>query len=260
VTPAIQRQTQQVSKYKAGTMVDQKIPRVIIQTNERNLVPKGMYDATQSFITDNPTYAYRYFTDEDALEYLKENFPPKVVNAYNKLIPGAFKADLFRYCVLYKDGGVYIDTGMVSSGPLKRIIKDTDTFIAPDDAGNGGLYNAFICSVPSHPILKEAIDMCVTNIENNNYTSSSLGITGPLVLGKAFEKIVGKDVEPDKDYGNGIRTIAHHHIMDCRSGVLFDSDLKIALTRYPTYYNDMKWYNSKPHYSQLWRKRKVFKN
>ena len=32
-----------------------------------------------------------------------------VLNAYDSLIPGAYKADLFRYLVLYREGGVYLD-------------------------------------------------------------------------------------------------------------------------------------------------------
>ena len=42
-------------------------------------------------------------------EFIKVNFNPLVLKAYDTLIPTAYKADLFRLCVLYINGGIYGD-------------------------------------------------------------------------------------------------------------------------------------------------------
>ena len=49
------------------------------------------------------------FNDADCREFIAREYPPDVLMAYDLLIPTAFKADLWRYCVLYKYGGVYLD-------------------------------------------------------------------------------------------------------------------------------------------------------
>ena len=49
------------------------------------------------------------FNDDACREFLAMTFPTDVVYAYDLLIPTAFKADLWRYCILYMFGGVYMD-------------------------------------------------------------------------------------------------------------------------------------------------------
>jgi len=107
---------------KDGDSTSTAIPKIIIQTNETGSVPKGMFDASRSLIDANPEYQYIYYTDTTSRKFLLENFPRRVVDAYDELIPGAYKADLFRYCVLWITGGVYIDMGMVAVTPLRDII------------------------------------------------------------------------------------------------------------------------------------------
>ena len=49
------------------------------------------------------------FNDADCRDFVAREYPPDVLMAYDRLMPTAFKADLWRYCVLYKYGGVYLD-------------------------------------------------------------------------------------------------------------------------------------------------------
>jgi len=260
--PKSQRIVVRVDSYVAPRSISTEkylIPRTIIQTNEKDEIPKKMMDATNTLINLNPEYEYVYFTDDEAKTFILNNFDQSVNDAYNKLNPGAYKADLFRYCFLWINGGVYIDMGMVGLASLNTVIKPTDTFIAPEDNGANSIYNAFMACTPHHPIVREAIILAVENIENNDYTHNPLGITGPLLLGKAFEKITGEPVSPGRDYGNGIRIIKFSKYNKCESGIIHSSGVNILATRYPSYRIDQIWYNTKPHYSDLWKNRKVFK-
>lgn len=53
--------------------------------------------------------------------------------AYDALIPGAFKADLFRYCVLFIYGGVYADIDVMLTSKLEMAIDDDVGFMVPLD-------------------------------------------------------------------------------------------------------------------------------
>ena len=98
---------------------ERKIPRYIFQTMETSLIPLEIYtNCQQQWILSNPNYSYFFFDSLDRKNFIKDNFPSYVFKMYNKLIPGAYKADLWRYCVLYKYGGCYIDV-MIS--PLKSL-------------------------------------------------------------------------------------------------------------------------------------------
>ena len=53
----------------------------------------------------NINYKYKYWDDEDCDLYVKNNFND-IYNIYTNLVSGAFKADIFRLCVIYKEGGI----------------------------------------------------------------------------------------------------------------------------------------------------------
>ena len=58
--------------------------------------------------TYNPTYKHILYDNSDCLNFIKNNFGKEYLITYNKIIPGAFKADFWRYCILYIKGGIYV--------------------------------------------------------------------------------------------------------------------------------------------------------
>lgn len=260
IPPQSERILTKMTLYKSSSSPQkQKIPKRIIQTNEADTVPKDMVNASHTIIRDNPEYEYIYYNNKRARDYLIRNYSDRIINAYDKLIPGAYKADLFRYCYLFKEGGVYIDMGMVSKRPLREFICYDDTFLSPEDNHTGGLYNAFIASTSNHPIIAKAIELCLNNIERGYYGNGPLDITGPQLLAKSFRKIYRTHPEKDGIYGNGVRILDYHRPTICTAGKILDGHHEILATRYATYHIDRKWYNSGKHYSELWKERKVYK-
>jgi len=237
------------------------IPRIIIQTNEKSEIPQKMMDASNALIATNPEYEYVYYNDQDSRRFIEENFDQDVIDAYNDVVPGAYKADLFRYCFLWVHGGVYIDMGMLPINALDKIIRSDDAFIAPEDNGEPRrIYNAFMACTAKHPIIGKAIMLATKNITNRTYTRNPLGITGPLLLGDAFVKVMEEEVDFDRDYGNGVRIIRFSKYDKCESGVIADGDVNVMFTRYPSYRSDQRWYNTKPHYTDMWENRQVFRD
>ena len=170
-----------------------KIPKCIIQTGYE----KDNSILELSLIKEmNKDYRYEYYNDDDSILFLKKYFDEKVLKAYHKLKPGAFKADLFRYCYLYIKGGIYIDLDLLPLVKLDDIIKNSCDFISAYERRNiPGIYQAFIACKPKIYFFKKAIDMIVENTENNYYPPinkidkwiSILAVTGPVLLANAME-------------------------------------------------------------------------
>jgi hypothetical protein len=84
------------------------IPRIVHQTwfepLSRQKYP-NMSRLVESFRQSG--WDYKFWSDAEAQNFLSTHFPAEVRQAYDALRPGAFKADLFRYCVLLIHGGVY---------------------------------------------------------------------------------------------------------------------------------------------------------
>jgi hypothetical protein len=102
------------------------IPRIVHQTWFEALDDDGypnMSRLAKSFKESG--WEYKFYTDIDAENFLVQHFPSEIVETYRSLIPGAFKADLFRYCALLVYGGVYADVDILLESHL-------DFSIAPD--------------------------------------------------------------------------------------------------------------------------------
>jgi hypothetical protein len=84
--------------YQEQTTYPQRlIPRIIHQTWYEPL-DKDKYPNMSRLMSSwkHSGWKHHFYDDATAAKFLEENFPPQVLEAYNAIQPGAFKADLFR--------------------------------------------------------------------------------------------------------------------------------------------------------------------
>jgi len=155
-----------------------------------------MFKAAMSWIENNPDYDHSFSNDQERRSFIQQEFDSDVLRAYDRIQCGAFRADLWRYCALYVQGGVYADIDTVSICPLRDLIGRDDKFITAVGTLPGAIFNAFICSIPQHPFLERAIGIAVRNI-NTGGGYHPMAITGPLCLGRAVNLVL------DRDQGTG---------------------------------------------------------
>ena len=147
-----------------------KIPKIIFQTNKSHYFENNLaYNSIQSFIEFNPDYSYKFFDDIESREFIKEHFSEKYLKYYDILYPGAFKADFFRYCYLYINGGFYFDNKSILLVSLNNIIEENDELILCQDNHKLGYYNAIMMSIPRHDIFIKLLDIIIYKIDNFQY-------------------------------------------------------------------------------------------
>jgi mannosyltransferase OCH1-like enzyme len=220
----------------------QEIPRTIYQTFETNEVPEGMCKAVTSWLDKNTDYEHYFFDAEDRVKFIERYFDNSVLDAYLRLLPGAFKADLWRCCVLYEKGGVYVDADMICLKSLNEFIQDVDTFITcrDDPMSFKFLANGFIASVPKHPFLKKMIDNIVDNVENLR-VRYYLDISGPGLLGKSVNEVCDRNEHGEFELGvneiNGyiFKVLKHDWQTKC---FIYDG-YPILITEYPNKNREM---------------------
>lgn len=171
-------------------------------------------------------WEYNFYDDETAGEFLGMHFPPEVREAYDSVTPGAFKADLFRYCVLLIRGGVYADMDVMLQTNLDDAVANDIGFMTPiDEPGidvghRSCLWNGFIASAPGHPFLARTIEIAVNNIRNRftsvdyddmlcpdpilsvSHTVDTLFTCGPCILGAGINDVLGRHMQTQFDIGD----------------------------------------------------------
>ncbi len=171
------------------------IPRVIYQTWKTLNLPTKMRENVNLLKIHNPRFVHYLFDDEMCKQFIGEHFGEEVLYTFNKLKPGAYRADLWRYCVLYINGGIYLDIKYrCVNGFTFQELLDKEYFVK-DRIYNGedcGLYNGLMVCAPRNPALYSCIQDIVRNVQaayyvkynNKTFISAGLMITGPILLGQ----------------------------------------------------------------------------
>ena len=99
------------------------IPRTVVQSwKSRDTVPERVF---QQFKRLAPKYKHVFLDDNDCMSFM-QTYYPSLVAVYTRLKSQAHKADLLRYCYLFRFGGVWLDIKVVLREPLDEIFLQRD--------------------------------------------------------------------------------------------------------------------------------------
>jgi len=214
-----------------------------------------------------PDYTFEFFNDielEDSVvrlsRLLAKNGVPDFYRAYKSLRPWAFRADMWRYAILWACGGIYLDAKLRLIGNVSTIFPaikdpnrgDTPLLLVGNDIPEShmvghGYWNGLLAATPRHPALLDAITQAIRNAKHRTYYQfdrGGLNITGPGCLwhvvaqssrSKAEVKIV---FDLDETWPNNIK---HNKLL--RHGdkaPLFRIDIPLHLSGKSNYWSDDK--------------------
>jgi mannosyltransferase OCH1-like enzyme len=229
------------------------IPLHIYQTWSSKQLPPKMDMCVKSLKEDNPEFEHHLYDDQECRDFIRDNYDETTLNAYDALIPGAYRADLWRYCILYKLGGIYLDIKYKCCNGFKLIaLTEKEYFVNdwnPNTRGdqislNGGIYNAFMICKPKNLIMKKCIDRVIQNVNNNYYGPNSLSPTGPFMMKDFFTPDERENFELNHYARNGEVCIRHK--------------LYKIMEMYSQYRDEQKQKSQFKHYGFLWRKRAIY--
>lgn len=263
------------------------IPKIIIKTSwhKRDKFPEIINDVLKKTEERNPGYQIYYFDDDEVDQFMREfgNYNDlDVYSCYRKLVPGAFKADLFRACCLYKYGGCYSDIGHIFLKGIDSFCADANIILVSDakimdfvlfrkhDIMYTGIHNALMCSVPEHPFFKEIIEQTCKNVSNNYYGENSLDVTGPTMIGKVFNCYFGDECNNEninklqygmKDYGCDRCKVKILKLVIKLDKNIFIQDYNnndLIKIKFDDYYYVMYYSKNTPKYGDLWNNKQIY--
>ena len=203
-----------------------RIPRVIFQTHFNRSVPSKMQLLMQTLKDMNPSFAYRYYADDEATRFTKDHCGDRVWRALLRLRAGAFRADIWRYCVLWSHGGVYVDTDFESMVPMDSFLRIEDEFVSVEDNGNGWVFNAFIACTPKHQLAHGLMMEAVRRVELRYHAGNPLSVTGPWMAACVFRQVTGMSpldfIVAARAGKGGIRLLKMDRPDYCYAGTLRD--------------------------------------
>lgn len=254
------------------------IPKIIHQTySSIDALPPELHENIVKIKANNPDWQYCFYANDDCKDFIHDHYGAAVLARYERINPlyKAARADLFRYLLMYKMGGCYIDIKSTLEGGLSNRLRADDRFILstwknqPGEEFEGwGLFpeegiNEYqqwhIIAAEGHPYLAAVIDDVLENIECYSPFVHGVGaigvlrITGPI----AYTKAIARHFDP-----------AQHREVDVADlGVRYSIYSKAELKARPGHYSSLRQpvvSNSRTHQvlarlglgSRLWQNKK----
>ena len=232
------------------------ISQIFLSDTDTELSPFLKF-ATQTIDECFPGSAHTIYNKETLREFIAAEFDQSVADAYDCLNPYSYKADLGRFCLLYKLGGWYMDIAVRVVNGVE--IGNQIEFLAFRDIQRFS-YTSWACattvlySQPKNHALLTAIEMIVDNCQEQYYGITPLCPTGPTLLGAALAANGGN---VNFVYGDYLELTPTHEKKN-RAFVLPDGTI-MAWSK-PSGGGDLTGVGAKGvnNYNELWAARKVY--
>jgi len=211
-------------------------------------LPTLLKNTNEILIAENPEFNHYLYDENECRDFIQHHFSQDVVNAYNSLIPCSYKSDLWRFCILYINGGIYYDIKFRCLNGFKFIaLTENELFVK--DMQENCVLTGLIVSKPGNAILKKCIDQIVVNVQTRFYGKNPLYPTGPGLLGTFF-------------------TTEEQQNLQCYFESLNFDDLKLFFILYNNgiilqfnnnnYRNEQKKHQKNLHYHELWHNNNIY--
>jgi mannosyltransferase OCH1-like enzyme len=165
----------------------ENIPKIIHQIWLGGKFPDKYQDLSNSWLDKNPNWKFKLWTDDDLEEFGLVN-----IKQFNDAPNLGMKSDIFRYEILYRYGGLYIDTDFQCLKSFDDLVY-LELFTGTGHMDTPDMFNGLIACKPKHNIMKLLIDgisSIDTNIKDFN---KILYTTGPKYFSKLFFEYIKKN-------------------------------------------------------------------
>jgi len=192
-----------LTRFHSSRIPCEPIPRNIFQTwKSDNELTERQRAAQKSWREFNPGWGYSFYDDTRSEEFVKE-FYSDYYKVWPILTP-VERADLWRYLIVHKYGGVYADIDTVCLRSLDDVIDSEidmvmffETFKFEPPFVFPMWVQWFFGSTPNNPIMLEVCDEIVTRLSESppvDWVKSRPGlktlyVTGPFVWSKIINRI-----------------------------------------------------------------------
>jgi mannosyltransferase OCH1-like enzyme len=168
------------NKYYVENKDEVNIPRKIHQVWLGSEYPDKYKRLRDTWLDKNPDWEYRLWTDMDV-----ENFGLENIDKFHSINNLGCKSDIFRYEILYKYGGLYIDTDFECLKSFNDLTY-LDFFSGTGHVEEPETFNGLIACRPQHPLIRKLIDDLKV-VQTNNF-DQIMSLTGPKYFSqKVFE-------------------------------------------------------------------------
>lgn len=149
----------------------------------------------RSWKEQHPDWSVQLWRNEDSealISDIRRQFP-NVGEAWDKAGHFAEKADILRYSIIYKEGGLYVDTDLPSFGHVRELHQFSDFYACIEETKYPRMIcgNAALAARPDHPLVKRFLEEIKPREKNENKWTI-IQRTGPELISRILRDSLSK--------------------------------------------------------------------
>eukprot|EP00038_Savillea_parva_P009606 m.184685 g.184685 ORF g.184685 m.184685 type:complete len:472 (+) comp16193_c0_seq1:113-1528(+) len=196
-----------------NSSVDQRVPRVYHAMAGSDEPPPEVQKNLREF---GQGYRLNYHNDLTGLQYVLRRCGREVAEAFRCFIAPAYRADIFRFCALYADGGVYLDADLELMVPLDDTHSPCSHVTIGHDYPQSsetetrkpGVQMKILAARAGSPLMGCMLDRIVDNVRRRwtpGPNDNALSLTGPALLSECLQLCVSMG----KCTREGVQPLSH---------------------------------------------------
>ena len=176
------------------------IPKIIYRSwKTQNFHPK-IQRHIDKMLKLNSEYEQIIYTDDQINDFVSSNYDQEIYNAYSKLNIITAKVDFWRYLILYKNGGIYLDIDSQINSKISNFLKEDDKALITAETNPELFVQWALFFEKNHPILERTISKVVENINMEKFPNDIVNTTGPGVYTSAIKEIYYENYKEDLNW------------------------------------------------------------
>jgi mannosyltransferase OCH1-like enzyme len=172
------------------------IPKIIHTTWKNKNIPVEWNESHESCKKINEGYTHRLWTDDDMDKFVKDEYP-SMYDLYKSYKYHIQRCDAFRYMVLYKYGGIYIDLDIGCKKSLDDLLNNPLVLVKSQNV-RSSFTNSFMMVKEKHEFMKYCIDNLKIHSNSLKFLGKHFHImnsTGPSFLTKMVQEFKPIDLK-----------------------------------------------------------------
>lgn len=181
----------------AGETLASGVPRIIHQTWKTRKVHGQFSPHIESWLRLHPGWTYKFWTDDEMDNLVQKHYPMfwPMYQEYagttaDFIATRIHAADMWRYFVLHKEGGVYADLDVEAVRNVEKVVERHSLIVATEPVAHSVVLeniprmsnNAFLASRPGHPFWMKVFSRLLVALQEEGAASDPVAATGPRML------------------------------------------------------------------------------
>ena len=162
---------------------------IVFQTWREKKFHKKIEKLRKKMIIENPKFQFELFSDEEMNKSIEEYFDKEIIKSYFKLNHYAARSDFWRYLMLHRFGGVYLDIDSLILKDLSPIFFKNKSMLTLEPSKTDFI-QWILMFRKDDKVLEKCIELIIENISRNKFKNNIMALTGPTLFTNAIKLVL----------------------------------------------------------------------